>query len=365
MTAAIAAVLLSGTAGCTKPAPLTTEQLRQKYGFSALAVNVFSVQEAWNDGHGKSSTFPWQDRYDRISAWLQGQSITPDVIALQEVYGRKICPLSTRAHAVDNETVLHLLSGLRTRLSADYRVASVTVRRGNQDALCDVLEGTAVVYNAGRLRNVTHSLARNPVAADDLEKVGFHARSSHPCDKPLPAHRDLCALIDGATFATSYIRSDGRQRLGPTLSIFELVAEPGKQLHIYNEHLEWSQPAAIDAINTAIDTGEGRLDNRLYPPILLGDFNKSASDMRDNALPDAGGPFGRFVEAAYLESDVMGILAGKSTAFPAQYPLTMLGARPMPSELRPVEAHPQEPLCSPIEEIWSDHCGVFARFAPE
>jgi endonuclease/exonuclease/phosphatase family metal-dependent hydrolase len=349
--AALASLSLAGGCADDDAKELSRALLREQYGFSVLAINLVGLHEDWGEGSSKT-TIPWKERYDRVSTWLQAQDITPDIIGLQEAYGHKTCP----GGAADAETVLHLASGLRTRRSANYRVANIAVR-GVPQGFCSLVAGTAIVYNADRLRNVTPRLVMDPVAADDGSRLGFHPRRSHWCDRPIPAHRDLCGLIDGPTFATSYKRSDGRYQLGPTLSIFDLVKEPGLKLHVYNEHLESDHPEAFEAIKTAVETGEGRFGDRLYPPIMLGDFNISLGDM-EAELANAGGTFGAFEKATYLESDVMGILAGEASTFPARYPLAVLDSRAMPIE------QPAQGLCSPIAELWSDHCAVFARFAP-
>lgn len=351
----LALIGLSVAGGCgDDDGEAATNVLRERYGFSALAINLVGLHAEWGEGPG-ATTIPWRERYDRVSRWLADQGLRPDVIALQEAYGHKKCPFLP-PEAADLETVLHLTEGLRTRVGADYRVAHVAVR-GVTSGLCSLQAGTAVIYNADRLRNATPRLAVDAVAADDSSRLGFHARRSHWCDRPIPAHRELCGLVDGPTFATSYRRSDGGYRLGPTLSLFELVSEPGRHLRVYNEHLESDQPEAFEAIRTALEEGERSARDRLYPPILLGDFNVDILDMRTE-VSNPEGIFGAFALATYLESDVMGILAGELDGFDARFPLTVLESRAMPIE------QPGAGLCSPIADLWSDHCAVFARFAP-
>lgn len=143
--------------------------------------------------------------------------------------------------------------------------------------------------------------------------------------------------------------------MGPTLSIFDFVKHPGPRLHVYSEHLDSDRKEAFDAVKTAIDAGEARFAaDRLYPPILLADFNIDIKNMREEVANPAG-IFGPFTIATYLQNDVMGILAGKTTAFPSRQPLTVLETRAMPFD---------HINCSAIAKLWSDHCAVFARFAP-
>jgi endonuclease/exonuclease/phosphatase family metal-dependent hydrolase len=334
-----------------------TALLRDQFGFSALALNLYGTDTDFKVSPNTTVTIPWRARYDRIFTWLDGHAITPDIIALQDVIGFHGCPLERVA--ADNETVLHLLAGLRARRGANYRVANITVRQSPQ-GLCTLMGGKAIIYNADRLRNLTHRLARDPVQSGNTSEIGFHARQSHPCTNPIAAHRDLCQFIDGPTFVTAFKRADGsRYELGPTVSIFDLVKQPGPKLHVYNEHLNSDLPEAFEALKTTIAAGEARFpDNRLYPPILLGDFNIDIKDMTKEVANPAG-IFGPFTMATYLKNDVVGILAGKTTAFPSSQPLKVLETRAMP-----VEQPSAGGFCSPIAELWSDHCGVFARFAP-
>lgn len=153
-----------GKFSCERNASLSdiaTALYRDQFGFSSLAINLAGVAEF---GEGPSK-LAWRDRYDRISRWLQQQPTAPDIIALQEVEGYLGCPLQERPTAADNETILHLLAGLPSRRGVHYRVANVTVTGAPQGA-CTLLGGKAVIYNADRLRNLTHRLARNPVQSD-------------------------------------------------------------------------------------------------------------------------------------------------------------------------------------------------------
>jgi hypothetical protein len=137
-------LILGGCPNGAGPAQDLSEAiLRETFGFSVLALNLAGVNEEWTEG--EITTIPWRERYDRVSAWLRGQDVRPDVIALQEVKAWIGC-----GGLADYETLFHLLSGLRSRLGVNYRVAYTAVA-GRPEGLCGRLEGYALVYNADRL----------------------------------------------------------------------------------------------------------------------------------------------------------------------------------------------------------------------
>jgi hypothetical protein len=337
---------------------------REEFRLSILTLNLRGIHDRWggqNEEEG-ATVIPWQDRYERIATWMQDSQTIPDIISLQEVWGHKSCP--TFGVVGDYEALFELMSRIQARTNVSYRIAYFSIRGVPQGA-CSLWAGNAVLYNPDRLANITGGAPTDTVwAHDNTSQVGVHLRRSFPCSNPPQRFASMCALIDGQGlhWASSYHRSGGVWVFGPSLSRFQLVRQPGLSIHIYNVHVDFNDyAAALQAISTLVNASEQRYgDTRLYPPIIAGDFNIGLSDMTVETT-EAERTFENFEIVAYAERDVMGILLGDQDAFPSRFSPTK-ESQVLPTNVAtPVE---EETYCGPIDRLWSDHCGMFARFFP-
>jgi hypothetical protein len=371
---ALVALSAGFAAGCNNgPTP---DEARARYGFTVMTANL--VEEMPN-GPGATAHVAWRDRYDRIPrdllpVGIAGELGAPDIIALQEVHVYKTACAFSPTHAEDDESLLYLVSALRATLGINYRIASVTATQAPQDFGCVLRGGSATLYNASRLRNLTLQPGQTTVAATDDTTLGFQYRASHPCSSSTP-QANLCGLIDGPTFTTVYQQTGtGSPRLGPTLSVFEFVDFPGPQLHVYNDHEGFLKgqnapidPASLATTTTTVDEGERRFPaERLYPPVMAGDFNLGLIRMTAE-MAQGYGPFTRFRIGVHYSDPIgepEGILSGHPGAFPARYDLKLELGRTV-HDITPPPGAPPQPRCPPQpSQLWSDHCAIFARYAP-
>ncbi len=102
--------------------------------------------------------------------------------------------------------------------------------------------------------------------------------------------------------------------------------------------------------------------DRLYPPIVLGDFNISHGTMKDKETIE-GGVFEDFQIAGYApRNDVMGVLVGKQSKFPSKQTAYF---EPL---IAPEDVYDErtagQTYCGHVGELWGDHCAVFVQFSP-
>ena len=158
-------------------------------------------------------------------------------------------------------------------------------------------------------------------------------------------------------------------------SRFELVKQPGNFFHIYNVHLSWKKTGpnredatatpGINAINTLVTHMEarfGRGNTRLYPPLVVGDFNldtAAISPQPTDENPAPVGPFPRF-DTALWSSEVIGALIGKQAEFPSKQNAYINQAQILPAQGCPPPGNNLDPAT-----LWSDHCAsLFFRLEP-
>lgn len=321
---------------------------RENLSFSVLTVNLHEVTTQYGQ-----STMAWQDRYGRIASWMASSEATPDLILLQEVDGRKTFGVS------DYETLFTLITKIQEQTGVTYRIAYLSVRPV-QMGLLTLWGGNAILYNPQRVTNRTTSLGQVTENFDDESVIGLHPRKSLPCTAPPSQSSHLCTLIDGDGVSwISSTRFDGRWWNGPAFSSFELKANPGPAIHIYNVHVQWAAGEDVKPANylaqfdDLIQGMESRLGSgRLYPPITAGDFNLGEPDVLSHFL--------KFEIGAYVGRDVMGVLVGKDTAFPSNQ-----------RAYREFVVLPEDVLfdeaisfCGDPAVLWSDHCALFVGFGP-
>ena len=339
--------------GSSPPVEACGDTTPPAHRISVLTLNLVGDDDAWDDGTGREIPVPWRERYDRVARWMAASGTLPDVMTLQEVY-------ANRWHLPDYETLFVLLDRIKARTGADYRIAHL----GTRKATATISAGGAVLYNAGRLRNTTPS--GGDTAFPDqypFEPLNaLHARRSYPCAYPSDAFRALCASIDGTGvyWTASYRHPSGTWGPGPTFSSFELLADPGSHVHVYNVHASLdSQSHYYGELRRLVAAVETRWSSRtrLYPPLLTGDFNATLGDP-GNLEFAAGAPFADFEVAAFsVVPDEIGILKGRHSAFPAR------DAGVASAQILPVPG-PKAPNCGAPSVLWSDHCAVFVELLP-
>jgi len=343
-------IFLSSCAHNSGLPDVVTELAREQLSFSVLAINLQGIE-----GRYGGQTASWPERYSRIADWMKSEGKVPDFIALQEAHGQ-----STTNNQY--QVLFTLLTEIKAKTNISYRIAYLAVNPIPFPA-STLWQGVALLYNAERLSNLGALSAVSAVNYDDL-KVGFHSRKSLPCQASQVMFEGLCSQIDGdgAFWISSKIRSsNGRWVTGPVLARFELKGAPGSPIHIYNVHA----PLGNDS-NKHLDKREfqGQLkdlesqiesklgNNRLYPPIVLGDFNMGVRDV----LSSHPG----YEIAGYANREVMGVLVGRQDTFPSKQ---IAHARSLV-----VPEDREEPStggsCGNVDKLWSDHCGVFVQFSP-
>jgi endonuclease/exonuclease/phosphatase family metal-dependent hydrolase len=343
----IRAVNADGTSASVEGCADTTPP---KHRVSVLTLNLVGDDEAWDDGAGHEIPVPWRDRYERVARWMQSTGTVPDVLTLQEVYGVKL-------GLWDYETLFVLIDRIRARTGVGYRIAHLATRRATNT----IRSGLAVLYNPARLRNTTPPVGDLALPDDHpFEPLSsLHGRTSFRCTNP-PAALPMCGSIDGAGgywTASFHNPASGRWQPGPTFSSFELLAEPGSHVHVYNVHAPLdAQFDYFVATRRVVAAVESRWSSRarLYPPLITGDFNATLADPGAvEFMP--GGPFADFDIAGYsVHPDEIGILKGLPTAFPSR---ALGGAS---AQVLPVPG-PKAPNCGTPAQLWSDHCGVLVE----
>lgn len=389
--------------GC-QTTPIIEDLAREQLGVSILAVNLLDILNFPFSISGVT----WQTRYTRIFTWMKDTQTFPDVIALQEAPGFWSCPTDAR-RLPDYAAIDFLLDGIRDASGEQYRIAYLIAGKphgadgngwvGSAPAqFCTTQGGMALLYRPSRVRNVitqpgAGDTAISPYVEPFPLEVTYLARSVQCCS-PASDRTDVCQVIDGpldeyfmgtcpTPLGVAWTRSrrstQGEDRNRPRedaiFSRFELVNQPGNYFHIYNVHRGWNQdwedqhpdgppaPQILDYgsqnINQLVTDMESRFQSlgpTLYPPILVGDFNIGAPEP-DKPFPLTGLYFPRF-EVGWWGPEVMGLLFGKSSDFPAKQKAYANLQQHMP-ELLPGEKCSEVPA-----KLWSDHCGIFFRIEP-
>jgi hypothetical protein len=296
----------------------------------------------------------------------------------------------------DYTAVDFLLDELQDRTGIRYRVAYLVSHKlggGNGNwwigagraGGCPAREARALFYRPDVLRNTQSDIG---FAFNDESHTAPHLLNSLPCCRPETARADVCAALDGPPLAVTgcdtptvpagaawtHRQSPVDNPLDAVFARFELVQEPGNFFHVYNVHLTWKRTGpnpgdetavpGINAINDLVTSMEARFgggNNRLYPPLVLGDFN-----LDDNAVfpppteqnPSPVGPFPRFDKALW-SSELIGALIGKQADFPSRQRAYVKRAQVVP-------AFGCLPGNNPAPAtLWSDHCAsLFFRLEP-
>jgi hypothetical protein len=389
-------------AGCQlTPATEEAKEVdRQKFGVSILAVNLFNIM---NMPETQDGVF-WQTRYANIFKWMKDTGTFPDVIALQEAPAFWSCPTDAR-RLPDYAAIDFLLDGIRDASGEQYRIAYLIAGKpGGVNAtswvgrapaqFCSQQGDRALLYRPSRVRNVIDRPSGTQAVispyVEPFPRATYLARSVQCCS-PAADRADVCQLIDGpldtpaaghfeyfmGTCATplgvawkrerkSMQGEDlNKPRADAVFSRLELISEPGNYIHIYNVHRGWGvdpDPTASPAdmsgegnINQLVTDMEARFlsqDNPpLYPPILVGDFNKETEHL--------GGMFPQFEMGMWGPPwpEVMGALFGKSDVFRAKHKAFANSQATIP---RAVVAND----CYDETTLISDHCGIFFRVEP-
>ena len=327
---------------------------------SVLTVNLLGVKEDLGGG----TKVPWRQRYGRIASWMRDANNHPDIIALQEVWLRKRY-FAMGLDPADYETLFALIGAIQNRTNAPYRIAYASSRYTAQRS-GPLYFGRALLYNTRRVRNTTGTLlsAETPQPFDSTV-LGVHVRASHPCtetreeDKPLCARRDG----DGRHWASGYSMSDGSWDLGPAASSFELVSAPGEHTVIYNVHMDTDHLGAFSTVTDLLNTVEASWAKtpRLYPSIVLGDFNVQQPDLSTNQLSPSG-TFADFRLAGQtgIDQEVIYVLVKK----PEKCPSRLGSSLTFTEETLPTREKTAAGFCGTPEIAWSDHCSVLVTFGP-
>lgn len=364
----IVLVLLWLLTGCT---PHIKDQLTTAESIGILSLNLHGVVDLpCRDSNAPTvpAAADWRTRYQRIADWARSEQPPPDIIALQEVHGWLWCPTNYDL-LKDYEALGLLVDSLNQATGLQYRIAYLvgfdwTAPNGEgncgfmsngQGSLsgCQIWPGHALLYNSRRLRNVLPDSRGASVAFDDNPSAGIRLKRSLPCCDPR-AGSTVCSMIDGDAQTDKCGRPTPSgpafhdERSHSDFSRFELVDIPGSFVNIYNVHLH--EDATFQSTLDMINTLEPRFaSNRLFPPIVTGDFNRSREDTR-TLLPS-------FDAAGFFDSDVVGVLLGSSAVFSSQQ-------TPRVQEILQLPLGVSDCRILQPELLWSDHCGIFVRISP-
>lgn len=339
--------LSSGVSSCNSGLPeVITELGREQLSFSVLAINLEGIQDRYGN-----NTVGWPERYGRIADWMKLKEKFPDFIVLQEVHGQSTSNNQYQA--------LHtLLAKIKAQTKISYRVAYLTVNPIPFPG-STLWQGLALLYNADRLNNITGNSSSRVSDYNNLNILGFHSRKSLPCQASHADFEGLCSLIDGeglSWISARILSSNSRWVTGPVLARFELKGAPGSPIHIYNIHGPLNDNdrveflAQFQELVSGIENNVG--SNRLYPPIVLGDFNLDVRRVLEK--------YPGFEIAGYANREFMGVLVGKQDTHPSKQ-IAHARALVVPND----QAGPiGSSYCGNVVQLWSDHCGVFVQFSP-
>ncbi len=336
-------ILLSFSTTSCGVATVLTELGRENLSFSVLAVNLQLLEETYGGRHLK-----WTERYGRIADWMVKAKTTPDVIALQEVVGQS-------GGAGPYATLFQIISQIKQKTNVSYRIAYLSAEPTPQGLLPTLWAGRALLYNPTRMTNTTSSEGLTPARWDDESILSIHPRKSLPCPKESPGFQEFCALLDteGISWISSARRpSDNRWRTGPAFA--RMLLKNGGNVNIYNLHRNEPTTFYMKQFEDLSGDMESRFSsNRLYPPLVLGDFNLGPTDVLSF--------FKDYEIAGYARREVMGVLMGDSSKFSAKQKGHFRETVVPKDEQDPAVP---EVSCGNFEELWSDHCGIYVVVSP-
>lgn len=382
----IVLLLFMALQSCSNVNKVGAEQL----GVSVMSVNLKDIYNAPELSY--PAGVPWRTRYLRFADWIGSSKNVPDIIAFQEMPGYWNCPAIVLR---DFTAVDFLLDELQTRTGVRYRVAYLLSHKlgGGQGDWwigsikaggCPARGGRAVFYRPDVLRNTQSDAG---FSFNDESQTTPHLLNSIPCCKPEVARADVCSALDGPAITVSGCntptvpagaawtirQSPTDNPLDAVFTRFELVKEPGNFFHIYNVHLTWKRfgplpeqetaAPGINAINTLVTSMEARFtqNDRVYPPLVLGDFNLDNAAVFPEPTemnPNPVGPFSQFDNVVW-SPEVIGALIGKPAIFPSKQRAYIKGA-----QILPVLGCLPDRTADPAT-LWSDHCAsLFFRLEP-
>jgi hypothetical protein len=403
LACALAAIVMAATlASCktTGGGPALDQLAKERLGVSILTVNLLDILNLPEAPDGTN----WMDRYSHVGEWIQSSGKVPDLIALQEAPGWWKCTLDQR-RLPDYAAIDFLLDSVRDATGEQYRIAYLVVgKTGGTQASgwvhadpasgCEQQSGRALLYRPSRMRNVIVSApagATVAVPATPYPRYSPFVARSLPCCTPAATRADVCELIDGAVSTmpledgpTSCATREGlawtrvrrsmegadpeKPQMDAVFSRFELLAEPGSYIHVFNVHrgftddprdLRQGVPGVFN-IDELVDAMEARYNAgtspNLYPPIVVGDIN-FGKDNNPPPVTEVEGAMPRYRWAAWSPENV-GVVVGRSEIFRAKQNTYANQVEVMPPT-NPGEACYRDPAT-----LWSDHCGFFFRIEP-
>ncbi len=377
-------------AGCPGTRPGQPDPGADEFGLTVLSINLRDILN-----HPLNRTgVRWQERYSRVGQWLRNAPLKPDFIVLQEASGFWNCTFDSR-RMPDYASIDFLLDEIRSATGETYRIAYLlTDKEGRSlgdawigDDLsggCAVRSGKALLYRSSRLRNVLASTG-NGLSFDTENRTTPHPINSLPCCFPASDRRNVCTVIDGppqvtprcatpspsgVTWTMRHPGYTGGLVTSSAFSRFEFIGHPDAFVHLYNVHLVWNNNSPVQgvaAVNDLVTEMERRFSvqspDRLYPPILIGDFNLDSAAILHNQPPAAPAPdnprapfFPRF-DMAFWSPGLTGALIGRAADFPSKQRAYVKDAHALPSLGCEVDGG------SPLT-LWSDHCAVYLRIEP-
>ncbi len=336
---------------------------------STGSLSVFSLNVHGLEHDGGIS---WERRAERFAIWVRDNQVVPDIIGLQEIWGwlwtppvRSCGGLGLGVGAGDYDQLDVFLKALRDTIGVTYRIAYMTGKvdhTTNTPFPCHIYHAQAVLYNPARLVNVMP--AQTGMAHDDAVPVLIvnpHLRNSLPLCNRGTHLMPLESLIDGPPQTDKC----GRQTpSGPAWAVFAhekrhiaasfvrlaFRADPSKSIDVFNVHPNANnEQADLGAIRALINqfTRPSSVMSRYYAPIMVADRN-------DLEIDEALSPFKIVLNPS---TDLSAIAIADIDKVPAQYKAHMVQGMIMPvPELAGVSCK------GSLDQLVSDHCGVFVRF---
>jgi hypothetical protein len=384
----IALSLLALLAACGSSKPLIEggQQLqRDQFNVTMLVLNM---RDAYNDPEAVTPTgVPWRERFTRVANWVAQTAEPPDVILVQEL-NAYVCNEARQYEIAD-----FFIEQIRQRRGIQYRIAYLLSGEAASPSasspigagylsLCPARSGNAALYRADRLRN-TETRAGEPFNTEG--RTDSHLLNSVPCCAPRPGTERVCGLIDGAKTVTcaapsppaatgaAWTRRQATsgvpaKKFDAVFSRFEVVRQPGHFVHLYNVHFNYNPDRvtttlAEASINGLVSDMEQRFAaNRLYPPIVAGDFNLGTIAINDRIVP--GGAFARF-DVLHWTPELMGALIGKRALFPSTFAPRILNVMELPPFGCVPGAAGMPPVPASTLTLWTDHCAsIYFRLEP-
>lgn len=318
-------------------------------------------------GTGDVNGISAETRARRIALWVRRHHLVPDVIVIQESYGWlytppvRDCGRGFARGSGDYDQIDVLLKELSDQIGLVYRVAYLTGRTGGFGTIqCGVYHAQSMLYNPGRLVNLTQTLTGS--VAHDSEDPALrgtpHLRRSLPLCNRGTMLMPLGTLIDGPS---QFDKCGRATPSGPAQAVFDtahisgshvrfaFVVATDKVIELFDMHptagLETQEKVGLDKL-IASQAPVSADASMLFPPILTGDFNSMAESMEPN-FPD-------FLQLAKTPTNVLGTMIGRLDRFAARYRMRAAQTLYLPDE-------PDGAPCDDPRYLISDHCGVFVR----